>query len=82
LKHKKSASCGKSDQMSFVIVAGCYEKAVFGWNVVDQSEKSTKSESSISLQPLFVNVAHDQSIRVVGAIERFFVTGSADQSIK
>lgn len=74
---------------SFLVVAGCYEKSVFGWAVVDnqtqtnnKKKQQTSSSSAISLQPLFVNVAHDQSIRTVGAIDRYFVTGSADQTIK
>ena len=62
-----------------VLVAGCYEKVLFGYYLEHAKNSKTKG---LEFQSIFVNLAHDQSIRCIASTKNYFVTGSADHSIK
>jgi hypothetical protein len=79
--------------MSIIAVFGCYERCLFGYEIVAASNKDSDSSDSdneevantdepLQLKQVFSYVTHLGAIRAVATSGKMLVSGGSDEKIK
>lgn len=66
----------------WIVVAGCYEKVLFGYTVAGLTRETVSNPEEIEFLPIFVKVAHDGCIKALTTNGDLLVSASTDESMK
>ena len=80
--------------MSIIAVFGCYERSLFGYEIVSSSQKSPDSDSGneaeeedvvdepLQLKQVFSYAPHLGAIKAIATSGKMLVSGGSDEKIK